>query len=98
MVVQAVSSIAGAPPLAAETFDAHRSRLFAIAYRMLGSAMEAEDAVQDTYLRYHAALARDGGTLMTSGTVESPWSPGAFLTTVVTRLCLDRLKSARAVR
>ncbi|MEP7357416.1 MAG: sigma-70 family RNA polymerase sigma factor, partial [Anaerolineales bacterium] len=53
---------------------------------MLGSAMEAEDMVQEAYLRYQRA---DGQTLR---------SPRAFLTTVITRLCLDQLKSARARR
>jgi RNA polymerase sigma-70 factor (TIGR02957 family) len=67
-------------------FEAHRPRLFAVAYRMLGSASEAEDAVQDAWLRY-AAADRD-----------EVRSPEAFLTTIVTRLCLDRLKSARAAR
>lgn len=67
-------------------FEAHRPRLFAVAYRMLGSASEAEDVVQDAWLRY-AAADRDDVR-----------SPEAFLTTIVTRLCLDRLKSARAAR
>jgi RNA polymerase sigma-70 factor (ECF subfamily) len=67
-------------------FEAHRPRLFAVAYRMLGSASEAEDVVQDAWLRYAAA---DRDALR---------SPEAFLTTIVTRLCLDRLKSARAAR
>jgi RNA polymerase sigma-70 factor (ECF subfamily) len=67
-------------------FEAHRPRLFAVAYRMLGSASEAEDAVQDAWLRYAAA---DRDDLR---------STEAFLTTIVTRLCLDRLKSARIAR
>jgi RNA polymerase sigma-70 factor (ECF subfamily) len=66
-----------------QQFEEHRPLLFGIAYRMLGSASEAEDAVQDTYLR---AIA--------TGTEEIR-SPRAFLATVVTRLCLDRLKTAR---
>jgi RNA polymerase sigma-70 factor (ECF subfamily) len=66
-------------------FEAHRPLLFAIAYRMLGSAMEAEDIVQEAYLRYRAAS-------------EPPRAPKAYLTTVVTRLCLDHLKSARVQR
>jgi len=69
-----------------DAFEAHRSRLFGVAYRMLGSASEAEDVVQDAWLRY-ASSARDDVR-----------SPEAFLTTIVTRLCLDRLKSARAQR
>jgi len=69
-----------------DTFELHREKLFGVAYRMLGSASEAEDVVQDAWLRYDA-VARD-----------SIRSPEAFLTTIVTRLCLDRLKSARATR
>src|SRR6188474_648522 len=69
-----------------DTFEVHRQKLFAVAYRMLGSASEAEDVVQDAWLRYDA-VAKD-----------SIRSPEAFLTTIVTRLCLDRLKSARATR
>lgn len=72
--------------LNAETFEQHRSLLFGVAYRMLGSASEAEDAVQDAFLRVMAS--RD----------EEIRAPRAFLTTVVTRLCLDRLKAARATR
>jgi RNA polymerase sigma-70 factor (ECF subfamily) len=70
----------------AETFETHRPRLFSIAYRMLGSAMEAEDVVQESYLRFMATPI---------GEVKSP---KAFLTTVTTRLCLDQLKSARVQR
>jgi len=69
-----------------ELFQAQRPRLFAVAYRMLGSATDAEDVVQDAWLRY--ANARPGEVR----------SPSAYLTTIVTRLCLDRLKSARAAR
>lgn len=71
---------------AADSFEAHRSRLFAVAYRMLGSASEAEDVVQDAWLRYASA---DRSNVR---------SHEAFLTTIVTRLCLDRLKSARTAR
>lgn len=67
-------------------FEAHRPLLFSIAYRMLGTVMEAEDALQETYLRY---LATDG---------EAIQSPKAFLSTVITRICLDQLKSARVRR
>jgi RNA polymerase sigma-70 factor (ECF subfamily) len=73
-------------PRAAETFEAYRPLLFGIAYRMLGSAMEAEDVVQDAYLRYQATPP------------ETIRSEKAFLSTVVTRLCLDQLKSARSRR
>ncbi len=65
-------------------FDEHRPLLFSIAYRMLGSASDAEDVVQDAWLRYRGA--------------EDIRSPRAFAATIVTRLCLDRLKSARASR
>jgi RNA polymerase sigma-70 factor (ECF subfamily) len=69
-----------------DVFNADRPRLFSIAYRMLGSASDAEDVLQDAWLRY-------------SGADESAIrSPRAFATTVVTRLCLDRLKSARTTR
>jgi len=61
-----------------------RPLLFSIAYRMLGSVADAEDVVQEAFLRYERA-----------GEVESP---KAFLSTVVTRLALDQLKSARARR
>ena len=70
----------------ARTFEAHRRHLMGIAYRMLGSVSEAEDAVQETYLRWHRAE---------QGEVRNA---RAFLTRVVTRLCLDQLKSARRRR
>ena len=69
-----------------EFFQAQRPRLFSIAYRMLGSATEAEDVLQDAWLRFHTAE---------TGDVRSPQ---AFAATIVTRLCLDRMKSARARR
>jgi RNA polymerase sigma-70 factor (ECF subfamily) len=69
-----------------DEFERHRSHLFALAYRMLGSASEAEDVVQDAWLRADAAKPGDLR------------SPRAYLMTVVTRLALDRLKSARATR
>jgi RNA polymerase sigma-70 factor (ECF subfamily) len=62
----------------------HRGRLLGLAYRMLGSRSDAEDVVQDAYLRFAGA--------------QDVHNPEAFLITVVTRLCLDRLKSARAQR
>jgi len=68
------------------SFAAHRSRLARIAYRMLGSVAEAEDIVQDAYLRWHH---------VDHGAVENA---GAFLARMVTRLCLDHLKSARVQR
>jgi len=69
-----------------DSFERYRPKLFGVAYRMLGSASEAEDAVQDAWLRYATSERSDVR------------SPEAFLTTIVTRLCLDRLKSARASR
>lgn len=69
---------------AIDRFEASRSRLASLAYRLLGSAADAEDAVQDTFLRWQAAD-RDR--------VEVP---EAWLTKVVTNLCLDRLRSAHA--
>jgi RNA polymerase sigma-70 factor (ECF subfamily) len=70
----------------AATFEAHRQYLLGLAYRMLGSLAEAEDVVQDSYIRWQAA---DRGSVV---------SPRAFLSTIATRLSLDRLKSARAQR
>jgi RNA polymerase sigma-70 factor (ECF subfamily) len=70
---------------ATSTFEAERPRLKRLAYRMLGSVAEAEDAVQDAWLRWdRAGAAAD--------------NPRAWLVQTVTRLCLDRLKSARARR
>lgn len=69
-----------------ETFEAHRSHLRGVAYRMLGSVSDAEDMVQETWLRWSKA---DAVSLET---------PQSWLTTVVSRLCLDRLKSARVQR
>lgn len=62
----------------------HRGRLLGLAYRMLGSRSDAEDVVQDAYLRFAGA--------------ENVRNTEAMLVTIVTRLCLDRLKSARAQR
>lgn len=75
------AAAAGGP----DAFLEHRPLLFALAYRLLGSVQDAEDAVQDAYLRWRA---QDPETI---------GNPAAFLTTVATRLCLDRLRSA-AVR
>jgi RNA polymerase sigma-70 factor (ECF subfamily) len=70
----------------AVSFEPHRRRLRGLAYRMLGSIAEAEDAVQDAYLRWHA-VDRDAVS-----------DPRAFLTTTTTRICLDILRSARVKR
>ncbi|MBX6384944.1 MAG: RNA polymerase sigma-70 factor [Microbispora sp.] len=69
-----------------DRFEAARPRLAAIAYRLLGSAAEAEDAVQETFLRWQAA------------DVEHIEVPEAWLTKVLTNLCLNELASARARR
>ncbi|WAU78729.1 RNA polymerase sigma-70 factor [Streptomyces sp. Qhu-G9] len=69
-----------------DRFEASRPRLEAIAYRLLGSASEAEDAVQETFLRWQAA------------DVDRIEVPVAWLTKVLTNLCLNQLTSARARR
>jgi len=69
-----------------EVFETYRPLLFSIAYRMLGSASDAEDMVQETYLRYRTAQKAEIRSLK------------SFLMTVVTRLCLDELKSAHVQR
>ncbi|AXQ28597.1 RNA polymerase sigma-70 factor [Solimonas sp. K1W22B-7] len=77
---------ASTQPDPATSFEPYRRSLLGLAYRMLGSMAEAEDVVQDAYLRWH-------GT--DRATVEQP---RAFLGRTVTRLCLDELKSARMQR
>lgn len=67
-------------------FEAHRPLLFGIAYRMLGSVTDAEDMVQESYLRWQKSAD------------ESIRTPRAWLTTIVTRLCLNHLQSARVKR
>jgi RNA polymerase sigma-70 factor (ECF subfamily) len=71
---------------AVQTFEPHRRRLTGLAYRMLGSLSEAEDIVQEAYVRWHTAE---------RGRVDNPQ---AYLSRTVARLCLDHLKSARARR
>jgi RNA polymerase sigma-70 factor (ECF subfamily) len=71
---------------AAAVFDPLRQRLFRVAYRMLGSVADAEDVLQDAFLRW---LDVDRNAVR---------EPEAFLRRVVTRLCLDRLKSVRRGR
>ena len=68
-----------------EEFEELRPLLFSIAYRILGSVSEAEDAVQETWLRYDASTAQ-------------PVSPKAFLSATVTRIAIDVLRSARVRR
>ncbi|MEL6186038.1 MAG: sigma-70 family RNA polymerase sigma factor [Myxococcota bacterium] len=67
-----------------DLFEEHRPRLLRMAYRLLGSVAEAEDVVQDAYIRWQAA--------------GEATNAGAYLSTIVTRLCLDVLKSARVKR
>lgn len=67
-----------------EAFEAHRPRLLGLAYRMVGSVASAEDIVQETWLRWASA--------------DPVEQPGAWLTTVCSRLCLDELRSARVRR
>ena len=68
------------------TFNLHRKRLLGIAYRMLGSPADAEDVVQDAWLRWNEA------------TVDALDNPEAWLVTVVTRLSIDRLRAAKLQR
>lgn len=78
--------ISSAPPTDPDPFAALRPRLFAIAYRMLGTRADAEDVLQDAWLRWHRA---DQAALQ---------SAEAWLVTVVTRLAIDRLRAAKAER
>src|ERR687885_228990 len=70
----------------AEQFEAHRTRMRAVAYRMLGSLSEADDAVQEAWLRLSRSNSRDIENL------------GGWLTTVVARVCLNALRSRRSQR
>ena len=65
----------------AQQFEQHRGHLRAVAYRMLGSTSEADDAVQDAWLRLSGANAQEIENL------------GGWLTTVVARVCLNKLRS-----
>ncbi|HJY87651.1 MAG TPA: sigma-70 family RNA polymerase sigma factor, partial [Candidatus Acidoferrales bacterium] len=71
---------------AAQVFEQHRSRLFGLAYRMLGMRCEAEEVVQDAYLRWHQAASSE------------TQCPVAFLVTITTRICLDRLRELKQSR
>jgi len=75
-----------------ELYEDLRPLMFSIAYRMLGRVTEAEDIVQEAFLRYHRTMARPpaGHT--------APDSPKAYLAAVTTRLCIDQLRSARRQR
>ena len=68
------------------TYHQYRSLLSPIAYRMLGSVADAEDMLQDTFIRWQQATADD---------IQSP---RAFLVTIVSRLCINHLQSARVQR
>lgn len=68
-----------------EEFESHRALLTSIAYRLLGSVSEAEDAVQEAWLRFDAAQAQ-------------PRSPKSYLAAVVTRVCIDAMRSTRRRR
>jgi RNA polymerase sigma-70 factor, ECF subfamily len=72
-----------------QSFEDYRTYLFAIAYRMLGSAMDAEDMVQEAYLRFQATPPE---------TQQSIVSLKAYLTTIITRLCVNQLNSAHRKR
>jgi RNA polymerase sigma-70 factor (ECF subfamily) len=67
-------------------FERHRPRLFGIAYRILSTRADAEDVLQDAYLRWHRSAS------------DELRSPEAWLVTTVTRLCIDRLRAARVER
>jgi RNA polymerase sigma-70 factor (ECF subfamily) len=71
-------------PHEADPLAPHRGRLLGLTYRMLGSRSDADDVVQDAYIRFAGA--------------QDIRNPEALLVTIVTRLCLDRLKSAKAQR
>jgi RNA polymerase sigma-70 factor (ECF subfamily) len=85
-VSESATRVSPAASNPAESFEPLRRRLLGLAYRMLGSMSDAEDAVQETYIRWHA-VNRDNVS-----------DPKAFLMTTTTRICLDMLTSARARR
>src|ERR1700758_2347963 len=80
---------AGRPDPGRDAIMSERRQLINLAYRLLGSLAEAEDAVQETYARWYA---------MPRPRQEAIESPAAWLTTVASRICLDLLRSARARR
>ena len=79
----------GRPDAGLSAVMSERRQLINLAYRLLGSLADAEDAVQETYARWYA---------MTPEQQDAIESPGAWLTTVASRICLDLLRSARARR
>jgi RNA polymerase sigma factor (sigma-70 family) len=79
----------GAPDPGLDAIASERRRLINLTYRLLGSLADAEDAVQETYARWYAMSAEQQDAIE---------SPGAWLTTVASRICLDLLGSARARR
>jgi RNA polymerase sigma factor (sigma-70 family) len=79
----------GQPDPGLAAIISERRQLINVAYRLLGSLAEAEDAVQETYARWYA---------LTPDQRDAIASPGAWLTTVTSRICLDQLGSARARR
>src|SRR5207245_9693224 len=85
----AADSGRGRPDPGLDAIMSERRQLINLAYRLLGSLAEAEDAVQETYARWYA---------MSPQQQDAIESPGAWLTTVASRICLDLLGSARARR
>ena len=89
MTTQSGPGTGGRPDPGLDAIMSERRQLINLAYRLLGSLAEAEDAVQETYARWYA---------MSRQQQEAIESPGAWLTTVASRICLDLLGSARARR
>src|SRR5258707_1497783 len=73
-------------PIRLATFDQYRGLLFSVAYRMLGSVADAEDMLQETFIRWQQSAREDVR------------SPRAFLVTIISRLCINHLQSARVQR
>jgi RNA polymerase sigma-70 factor (ECF subfamily) len=81
----AIRNSGNSEPQGTDAFPQYRSLLFSIAYRMLGSVADAQDMVQETFIRWQAS----------SGEIRSP---RAFLVTIISRLCINHLQSARVQR